>query len=100
MADAEKKGDGEMNLYLLTQTVNDAYDTYDSCVVAAESAEDAAKMLPTDGGHYTRKPSGEEAGTWVRVYWATPEQVTVRLIGVAAEGIKAGDVICASFNAG
>lgn len=30
-----------MNLYLLKQEINTGYDTYDSCVVAAESEEDA-----------------------------------------------------------
>ena len=35
-----------MNLYLISQSVNNEYDTYDSAVVAAESEEDATKIHP------------------------------------------------------
>ena len=43
-----------MNLYLLTQNVCNGYDTYDSCVVAAETPEDAALIRPdsTEWGQY------------------------------------------------
>lgn len=79
-----------MNLYLISQTVNHDYDTYDSAVVAAESEEQAREMQP-DGNPM---PSDWQFSTW-----AKPEHVTVRLIGVATNGTSAG-VICASFNAG
>jgi hypothetical protein len=76
-----------MNLYLLSQTEHDDYDTYDSCVVAAENAEDARKIHPSPGGYTSY--------TWA----SDPKNVTVKLIGVAALGVKAG-VVLASFNAG
>lgn len=75
-----------MNLYLISQTENEDYDTYDSAVVAAETPEDAARIHPDGSGSF---------GTWARC----PENVTVKLIGTATEGTPAG-VICASFNAG
>jgi hypothetical protein len=84
-----------MNLYLLTQNEARGYDTYDSCVVAAESAEEAQKIHPGYG------ISGE---WWTSRYrsstWATHlENVKVELLGVAVEGTKAGTIL-ASFNAG
>jgi hypothetical protein len=75
-----------MKLYLLTQTVNNDYDTYDSCVVAAENADDAQVMHP-------RYPDGD-AHTW-----ASSKKVAVKLLGEALDGTEQG-VICASFNAG
>jgi hypothetical protein len=79
-----------MNLYLISQTVLCGYDTYDSAVVAAECAEDAANTHPCGGSLIER--------TWC-YDWAELEYIRVQLIGVAAEGTKPG-VICASFNAG
>lgn len=77
-----------MNLYLLTQTQNNNWDTYDSCIVAADSVAEARLIHP--GGWVW--PNGD---FWVR----HPKDVTVKLIGVAAPNIEMG-VICASFNAG
>ena len=37
-----------MNLYLLTQDTNNDYDTYDSCVVASETEEEAQLMHPNE----------------------------------------------------
>ena len=79
-----------MNLYLLTQNQNSGYDTYDSVVVRAESAEEARKILPS---RYTKW--GGSYSTWAD----TPEQVQVELIGFALPETKAG-VVLASFNAG
>lgn len=79
-----------MNLYLLNQNINTGYDTYDSCVVAAESAEDARVIQP-------REIEFEPDESFD--YWVSPEYVTVTFLGKAAESIKRG-VICASFNAG
>lgn len=73
-----------MNLYLITQEVNNNYDTYDSAVVAAETEDEARAIHPSS-------LSDEET-------WAPIEHVVVKLIGVAAPGIEG--VICASFNAG
>ncbi len=70
-----------MRLYLLSQDVNDGYDTFDSAVVAARNEDEARK---TKVGDY------EE--------WALLEEVDVKLIGTATKGTEAG-VIIASFNA-
>lgn len=81
-----------MNLYLISQDVNRSYDTYDSAVVAAES-EEAARMTRPDSDPW---PEGDKRDwTWAK----KPENVKVKLIGTAADGIPAG-VVCASFNAG
>ena len=76
-----------MNLYLL-QGTEDGYDTYDSCVVAAETEEIAKTIHPSGTVHWS-------VYTWA----ASPESVEVTLIGTAIEGTGRG-VICASFNAG
>ena len=72
-------------LYLLSQTVNNGYDTFDSCVVTAGDEAEARLMQPADWGDLS--------------VWAKPEDVQVRLIGIATHD-EAGKVICASFNAG
>ena len=73
-----------MKLYLISQDVNNDYDTYDSAVVAAESEEEARRIVP----------GGEYLGLWV-----IPEHVKVVFIGEAAPGIGSG-VVLGSFNAG
>jgi hypothetical protein len=78
-----------VNLYHISQAVNNGYSTYDSAVVAAPT-EDAAKSTLPD----PCADSDPNYGGWVK-----PEFVTARLIGVACPGTEAG-VICASFNAG
>ena len=80
-----------MNLYLLNQSQNTGYDTFDSCVVAAKNEEDAKTILPGVGDEWEK-------------YWSTgwaksPEHVSAKLIGTAIKGTERG-VICASFNAG
>ena len=80
-----------MNIYLLTQTEIGGYDTYDSCVVCAENEEAASKILPSQHSSWEREP-------W-RMWASRPENVTVKLIGVAADGVEPG-VVLASFNAG
>lgn len=72
-------------LYLLTQTVNQNYDTYDSMVIAAKDEKQAIKIsLKTgDTGEY---------GTW-----AEAKDITVECIG---ETNKKAGLILASFQAG
>ena len=79
------------NLYLLWQTKNNGYDTYDSCVVCATSVEEAIKIRP-DGEETTELP--ERWDTWVGL-----KDVKVAFIGTASAELLIG-VICASFNAG
>lgn len=78
-----------MNLYLLSQCVNNGYDTFDSCVVAAKNELDALSIGP-------REDLTPEK--WLEV-WAPVEHIKCELIGKAIRGTEAG-VICASFNAG
>ena len=82
-----------MNLYLISQTENNTYDTFDSAVVCAPDVETARNMDPSTG-----KPKTD----WRRRYddWAScPENVSVKYLGRASEEIEQG-VVCASFNAG
>lgn len=74
-----------MNIYLISQDQNIGYDTYDACVVAAESETIARNITP----------DGRFGSSWA----SSPEYVNVKLIGVAIEEIKTG-VILESFNAG
>jgi hypothetical protein len=79
-----------MNLYKLSQTENEDYDTYDSCIVAEVSKELAAMIHPDSRGWVKRN---------YQVWASTPHNVHVDLIGIASPGTKSG-VILASFNAG
>lgn len=82
-----------MNIYLLTQTLNIGYDTYDSCVVAAANEQDAVKIHPSE---YIKDIS-EWGYEWV--HYSDRDKVEVKLLGKAAKGIKEG-LIWSSFNAG
>ncbi len=80
-----------MNLYLLEQTDNRGYDTFDSCVVAARDVESARNIHPQGQQFWGQ----QNFGTWAR----SPDKVRVMLIGTAVAGTPEG-VILASFNAG
>jgi hypothetical protein len=73
-----------VKIYLLSQTVNNDWDTFDSCVVFADDEESAAAISPS--AHLCE--------------WAPAEKVSVEYLGDAREGAQAGTVVCASFNAG
>lgn len=79
-------------LYLLEQSVNNDYDTYDSCIVAAETEEEARHIRPYLSGDWN---DDYPFTSWVK----DPKDVTVKYIGKASKDIKKG-VILASFNAG
>ena len=79
-----------MKLFHISQSQNHDYDTYDSAVVAAESEDEARNITPGDPFD-----SVERCWDWC----STPEFVTVRYIGEAADGIKSG-IVLASFNSG
>ena len=77
-----------MNIYLLSQYENRGYDTYDSCVVYAESEDAARLILPSE---YVRFGGGD---------WAScPEGVEVQYLGATGNVADPG-VILTSFNAG
>ena len=92
-----------MNLYLISQDINDGYDTYDSAVVCAETESEASLMHPSECAKLTANEWLIDAGSgfiWHDDTWAErPENVKVKLIGTADKSIKKG-VVLASFNAG
>lgn len=81
-----------MKLFLISQTENRGYDTYDSAVVCAESEETARQMNPSGRGDVKW---GRDFSTWC----SSPDKVNVQMIGEASPGLGPG-VVCASFNAG
>jgi len=91
-----------MNLYLrlelVTQTVNRGYDTYDSCVVAAEN-EESARMIRPDDRTWDQERELASKGRPSMVWADAPEQVIVIQIGETSF-YKEAQLILASFNAG
>ena len=83
-----------MKLWLISQTKNSGYDTYDSAVVAAETEEAARLIHPAEIADFGWPRSLSSYPSW-----SFPKDVKVRLIGDAVPGTKPGS-ICASFNAG
>jgi len=81
----------KLNLYLISQNVNNDYNTYDKAVVAAPNEEAARNIHP---GWEDMADAGREFSTW-----CIAEQVNVELIGEATEDATQC-VICASFRAG
>lgn len=99
-----------MKLYLISQTENSDYGTYDAAVVAAESEEDARTISPARlfeydperrawycewGGVRYYSNDGEYGSGWC----STPDAVTVQCLGEANPGTERG-VILGSFNRG
>jgi len=85
-----------MKLYVISQSENNDYDTYDSAVVCAENEEEARKIHPSEYAEdkWWEKPKDPYSP------WATKlENVDVKYIGEATEGVEPG-IIIASFNAG
>lgn len=81
-----------MNLYHISQNINNSYDTYDSAIVAAATEEEARKIHPSGDNNDWDGPYGH--------VWCTyTSDVTVKLIGTAAPSVTKG-VVLASFNAG
>ena len=74
-----------MNLYCISQSENDGYDTYDSAIVCAENEADAKAIHPDEAEDYYS--------------WTDINNISVKLIGTADPTIKKG-LVLASFNAG
>ena len=86
-----------MKLWLIKQKERTGWDTFDSCVVAAETADIARTVHPNDNPQYQ---SFEAGWCWYDDSWASSSRnVTCWLLGQAIEGTKTG-LILASFNAG
>ena len=75
-----------MKIYLISQSVNNNYDTYDAAVVIAAGEEFARDMHPSG---YSREYTDD---------WTTPENVKVEYLGETNE--KEARIVLASFNAG
>ena len=84
-----------MYIYMISQSVNKGYDTYDSAVVYAHNDKDAITIHPNGYDDPEWWLKNDEWSTWD--YDLT--NITVEKLGVAKEGATRG-VICASFNAG
>jgi len=80
-----------MNLYLVSQDVNNGYDTFDSFVCFAKDEESARKIHPSKNYYLIR-------GNFSK-YWASSDKVKVEFLSKADDKVKSG-VILASFNAG
>jgi len=81
-----------MNIYKIEQDTNVKYDTYDSAVVIANSAQEAQQMQP-------EQPEQDEQDE-EEFEWAAPKDVTVTYIGIADPSFTKPCVIVSSFNAG
>ena len=80
-----------MNLYLLTQNDINGYDTYDSCVVVANSEDEAKNIHPA-----WYQTFGEDRCSWTD----NTDKVNCTYLGEYAGDYKKSPIICASFNAG
>lgn len=97
-----------MKLWLISQDVNNNWDTFDSAVVAAESEEEARNTYPEQFDMGGKKYWNGSKWMWSlkdgRVIdhgsgtWTEPDNVEVQFLADGYEG-QAGTV-CASFNAG
>lgn len=83
-----------MFIYSLYRDSSGGYDTYDSCVVVAESEEDAKTIHPNRIDVVSEEINFYSSSSWVRL-----SEVQCELIGKAMSSMKRG-VVCASFNAG
>ena len=102
-----------MNIYKLSQTINNDYDTFDSCVVIAENEEEAVKVHPNSYQNWdTRGQIIEDSYFKYENFninyenfnindWVEMEDIKVELIGIADKSLDTEiKVVCASFNAG
>jgi hypothetical protein len=80
-----------MKLYLLEQTDAHGYDKYDSCVVCAESEDDAKKIHPENVPFI----EGKNTYSWTSMVC----NIKCTEIGDSSTLIKRG-VVLSSYNAG
>ena len=100
----------KMFLWLISQDTNNDYDTYGQAVVVAPDADSARLVYPWSnrdtgmpiltwdtGRGWITIEDGEE---WLCDDWVSPDLVTALCVGVAADGLSAGQVVSASYRAG
>jgi hypothetical protein len=89
-----------MNIYRITQTERDGYDTYSDCVVIAPDENAARDMHPGASDWYASQDHDFDFDVWHSSSWAcSPCNVNVELVGTAKEG-ETQRFVCASFHAG
>ena len=94
-----------MKLWLLTQKVCRGYDTYDSCVVAAEDKQSAKRIHPAEylyevGDVWWDKKDYTPYLARISSSWPPRlEDVSAEYLGEARDGMPCG-LVCSSFNAG
>ena len=81
-----------MNLYLISQTVNDDYDTYSEAGVAAETEAEARSIHPKGDKRLPPGPEIDPDDVWYdyRDWVQDPKDVKVRLIGSRRRRCQAG----------
>lgn len=92
-----------MKLWLISQSVNTGYDSYDSAVVRASTEEEARKIRPGSCYRSEKESPFMDEDDWKSGCfgsWATrPNQVVVEFLGTSRPDAPVG-VVLASFNAG
>lgn len=91
-----------MKLYLLKQDINNDYDTFDSCVVSAESPEDAITIHPWGLLDLDLRDGVWYANVGIHNYhgWVDAKNIDKIEVEYLGETEKERGVILASFNAG
>jgi hypothetical protein len=85
----------KLKLYLVSQTENSDYDTYDSFVVACKSEEEARHTNPSNGIVMTEEDWSYPYSSWC----SSSDSVKVTYLGIADPSVHHG-IVCSSFNAG
>lgn len=96
-----------MNLYKISQDVDRGWETFDSAVVVAKSAEEAKKIVPdfnTYGNYIDEYAPNLE---FRRESWVKPEDIKVEFIGVIDDSyldmlnqLDGRTTVVSSYNAG
>ena len=97
-----------MKLWLISQSRNNGWDTYDSAVVAAETEAEARHIHPQSDVFWKKeplKPGWFINGLYGATYgyddtsWVLPVDVTVEYLGTTERELPS-PVVCSSFNRG
>jgi hypothetical protein len=81
-----------VKLFLIEQSENSDYETYDAAVVIAENEEEARNMNPATGEKMTKQE-------WADSFWCFSSQnVRVTYLGESVDNKKG--LVCTSFSTG
>ncbi len=93
----------QLLLFLISQTKNNSYDTFDEAVVVSDCKENAIKIHPNGEYDYMDNPKKPYLLGSMLDSWAIPENVTCRQIGIANPAdpeLTIHSVVCASYHSG